>query len=121
MSTLAENIDSLCKSRGISGYRLCKSVGISPNFLTELRNGRRNGISAKNADKIAAYFGVSVGFLLGTESQEQKEKLAPISESELDAELIRRLSELSPEERKLVDGFVQGILAKREAGSSPDK
>lgn len=67
MSILSERIDSLCAENGISGYRLCKDIGISPNVLTELRSERRNGLSAKNANKIASYFGVSVGYLLGTE------------------------------------------------------
>lgn len=67
MSVLSERIDGLCAQHKITGYRLCKDIGISPNVLTELRSGRREGISAKNANKIAAYFEVSVGYLLGTE------------------------------------------------------
>ena len=71
MSILSDRIDLLCKNKGITGYRLCKDIGISPNLLTELRGGRRNGISAKTADKISNYFGVSVGYLLGTEKTEK--------------------------------------------------
>lgn len=69
MSVLSDRIDFLCKSQGITGYKLCKDIGISPNVMTELRKGRRSGLSAKNADKIASYFGVSVGYLLGTEPE----------------------------------------------------
>lgn len=61
---LSDRIDSLCKQRGISGYRLCKDIGISPNTLTELRGGRRHGVSAETANKIAKYFGVTVDDLL---------------------------------------------------------
>lgn len=71
MSILSERIDGLCKERGITGYRLCKDISISPNLMTEIRSGRRNGISAKTANKIAEYFGVSVGYLLGTEEKEK--------------------------------------------------
>jgi transcriptional regulator with XRE-family HTH domain len=36
--------------------------------------GRRTGVSAVTAQKIAAYFGVSVGYLLGEEEKEQKKE-----------------------------------------------
>lgn len=69
MSDLYNRIMSLCEEKGVSGYRMCKDIKIQPNILTDLKMGRQSGLSAKNADKMAAYFGVSVGFLLGTETK----------------------------------------------------
>ena len=69
MSEIYKNIEYLCKKKKISGYKLCKDTGISPGLLTDLKMGRRSGLSAKNADKIASYFGVTVGYLLGTEPE----------------------------------------------------
>ena len=66
MSKLYETIIELCASKGITGYRMCKEIGIQPSILTDLKMGRREGISSKNADKIARFFGVPVGYLLGT-------------------------------------------------------
>jgi hypothetical protein len=66
MSKLYKTIISLCESRGISGYRMCKEIGIQPSILTDLKMGRKEGLSSKNADKIARFFGVPVGYLLGT-------------------------------------------------------
>ena len=77
MSDLYNRIVSLCEEKGVSGYRMCKDIGIQPSILTDLKMGRQSGLSAKNADKMAAYFGVSVGFLLGTET-----KKAPTDEGE---------------------------------------
>ena len=77
MSELYNRIMSLCEQKGVSGYRLCKDIVMQPSVLTDLKMGRQNGLSAKNADKIAAYFGVSVGYLLGTET-----KKAPTQEGE---------------------------------------
>lgn len=77
MSNLYSAIMDLCEQRGITGYRLCKDVGISASVITDLKMGRKEGLSAKNADKIASYFGVSVGYLLGTET-----KKAPTPEGE---------------------------------------
>lgn len=69
MSKLYNNIVSLCESKGITGYRMCKEIGIQPSILTDLKMGRKEGLSSKNADKIARYFGVSVSYLLGTEEE----------------------------------------------------
>ena len=66
MSNLYKTIIELCESRGITGYRMCKEIGIQPSILTDLKMGRRESISSKNADKIARFFGVPVGYLLGT-------------------------------------------------------
>lgn len=48
---------------------MCTDVGISKGLLTDLKMGRRSGVSAVTAQKIAAYFGVSVGYLLGEETE----------------------------------------------------
>lgn len=69
MGTLYENIIALCNKRGIKGGKLCTDIGMSKGILTDLKMGRQTGISATNAQKIAAYFGVSVGYLLGEETE----------------------------------------------------
>lgn len=85
MSNLYDILSSLCDEKGITGYRMCRDLGIQPSIMTDLKMGRRSGLKADTAQKIAEYFGVSVGYLLGTE---QKEK-APAQEGERisDAEL----------------------------------
>ncbi len=72
MGTLYENIISLCDERGIKGAKMCTDIGMSRGILTDLKMGRQNGISAANAQKIASYFGVSVGYLLGEEDKKEK-------------------------------------------------
>lgn len=69
MGTLYENILKLCEQRGIKGAKLCADTGISKGLLTDLKMGRRTGVSAVTAQKIASYFDVSVGFLLGEETE----------------------------------------------------
>ena len=95
MSELYKTVIALCEERGITGYRLCKDVGISPNTITELRKGRRTGVSAAALAKIAKYFGVSVEYLLGTE----KEKTATTNGDGLtdkERELIERFRAAHP-------------------------
>ncbi len=86
MGTLYENIITLCEEKGIKGGKLCTDIGMSKGILTDLKMGRQAGISAANAQKIASYFGVSVGYLLGEEEKEKK----PVQEDEL-SENIKKL------------------------------
>lgn len=72
MGTLYENIIALCEARGIKGGKMCTDIGMSKGILTDLKMGRQAGISAVNAQKIASYFDVTVGYLLGEEEKEEK-------------------------------------------------
>ena len=72
MGTLYENIIGLCEEKGIKGGKMCTDIGMSKGILTDLKMGRQTGISAANAQKIASYFGVTVGYLLGEEEKEEQ-------------------------------------------------
>ena len=96
MCSLYNVISSLCDSRGITGSKMCAETGISKGLLTDLKMGRRTGVSAVTAQKIADYFGVTVGYLLGKEEKptvtgEQKE--------------IPDQPELTEEEKELLELF----------------
>ena len=80
-----ERIMGLCKEKGISGAKLCREIGMQPSILTDIKMGRQRGLSAKNAQKVATYFGVSVGYLLG------EEKKPPVNEDEELTELLERV------------------------------
>ena len=95
MSTLYKNIVALCNERGIKGGKMCTDTGISKGLLTDLKMGRRSGVSATTAQKIASYFGVSVGYLLGEEKEKQ-----PI-QNELSArkrEFMRKVETMSDDQ-----------------------
>lgn len=143
MATLYENLKLLCDQRGIKPGKMCVDIGASKSLMTGLKAGRTKSINAETAQKIADYFGVSVDYLLnGPDSvlysaakdavvnREFAElpiatreamlqgikKDAPTGNADergLDASLIRRLVQLTPEEKEKVDAFVQGILASR--------
>lgn len=70
MGNLYENIQSLCQRQGIRPGRLCDELGISRGLMTDLKMGRKKGVNAQTAQKIAAFFGVSVGYLLGIEGSD---------------------------------------------------
>ena len=51
---------------------MCTELGFSKSLMTDLKSGRKKGVNAETAQKIASYFGVSVGYLLGEEEKEEK-------------------------------------------------
>ena len=53
---------------GLSQNALARAVGISPNRVTEIVNGRRR-ITADTALRLAAYFGNSAEFWMNLQSQ----------------------------------------------------
>lgn len=69
MSTLYDRLVSLCAGKGIKGGKMCTDLGISKSLMTDLKMGRKKSVSAETAQKIASYFGVSVGYLLGEETE----------------------------------------------------
>ena len=46
---------------------MCLDLGLSKSTLSDMKAGRTKGVSTATAQKIANYFGVSVGYLLGEE------------------------------------------------------
>ena len=111
MGNLYNVIAQLCEQKGIKGAKLCTDTGISKGLLTDLKMGRRTGVSAVTAQKIASYFGVSVGYLLGEEEKEEK----PVTKDELSdsrAKLIE-LAKSVPEDK--VDLFLRVMQSIVEA------
>ncbi len=98
MGSLYEKINALCAERGIKGGKMCTDLGISKGLLTDLKMGRRSGVSAKTADKIASYFGVTVGYLLGTEDRTVMSDSDTISEDDIKAAFFEGAEDLTKEE-----------------------
>lgn len=72
MGNLYEIINRLCDEKRIKPGKMCTDIGVSRGLITDLKMGRKTGVSAVTAQKIASYFGVSVGYLLGEEDQKEK-------------------------------------------------
>ncbi len=72
MCTLYNRITDLCKSKGVSGSRMCLDLGLSKSTLSDIKNGRKKGISTATAQKMASYLNVSVDYLLGEETKKEQ-------------------------------------------------
>ena len=100
MANLYENIEKLCKQRGVNVTTMCKESGASRGSLTDLKNGRKQTLKYETLDKIAFYFGTSVDTLV---SGEQKENPPQQPQSEVDADIKwieQKLVEMSKEKRE---------------------
>ena len=113
LGTLYENIIALCNEKGIKGGKMCTDIGMSKGILTDLKMGRQSGISAANAQKIASYFGVSVGYLLG---EEQKKETATQSDglSESKKQLLALAESCTEEDAEKLLQMMQILLGKKE-------
>ena len=107
MANLYENIMALCQQKGIRPGRLCDAVGLSRGLMTDMKMGRKKGVSAETAQKIAAYFGVSVGQLLGHE--EARDVL-----EEVDVAFYGDFKELNEEEKEAVRDMVRIMRQRRQ-------
>ena len=96
---------------------MCKAAKISRAPLTELKMGRSKTLSSATLSKIAAYFGVSVDYLLGN-----KEKPAPESRNGLSIkeqkDIARKLEKMMDELEESGDLMFDGDPASEEAKES---
>jgi transcriptional regulator with XRE-family HTH domain len=53
---------------------MCLDLGMSKSILSDIKNGRKKGISTVTAQKMAAYLDVSVDLLLGEDDEIKKEQ-----------------------------------------------
>ena len=115
MENLYDRILSLCEGKDIRPGRLCNELGISRSLMTDLKMGRKKTINAETAQKIAAYFGVSVGYLLG---QEDASSSADILD-QVDIAFYGDFKELDEEQKEAVRDMVR-LMRERQAAKQRD-
>ena len=108
MDNLYDSIEALCVKRGIRPGKLCSDLGISRGLITDLKMGRKKTVNAETAQKIASYFGVSVGQLLGQEDG------ADILD-QVDVAFYGDFKELNEEEKNAVRDMVRLMRERRTA------
>ena len=116
MDNLFDRIQALCNERGIRPGRLCDELGLSRSLMTDLKMGRKKTVNAETAQKIATYFGVSVGYLLG-HKDEPIVRHGDISDvlDEVDVAFYGEYKELNDEEKETVRDMVRLMRERRAA------
>lgn len=119
MADMSIIIDELLKSRGITGAKMCSDLGMSKSFMTELRKGRSKSFKIETAQRIADYFGVTVGYLLGKEET----KKAPTENGErdvldeVDIGFYNGYKELDEADKEVLRDMVR-LMRQRRANSN---
>ena len=104
MANLYETIQSLCENKGIRPGRLCDELHLSRGLMTDLKMGRKKSVSAETAQKIAGYFGISVGRLLGHEETDVLDQV--------DVAFYGQFKELTEEQKATVRDMVRLMRGK---------
>ena len=107
MGNLFTRIQSLCEEKGIRPGRLCDELGLSRGLMTDLKMGRKKTVNAETAQKIAGFFGVSVGYLLGQTGSDVLD--------EVDVAFYGDFKELNDEEKETVRDMVRLMRERRTA------
>ena len=107
MDNLFQRIQALCEEKGIRPGRLCNELGISRSLMTDLKMGRKKTVNAETAQKIAGFFGVSVGHLLGQEAEDVLDQV--------DLAFYGEYKELSDDEKETVRDMVRLMRERRAA------
>lgn len=106
-----ERAKQIAKSKGISFAFVCAQIGKSRSYLSEMLANNRD-IPEKMLGPIANALGVTVEELKG-EEPEQKEKLTPSEESELNAHakaILYKYEQLSPAQRVMFEKMLDAAL-----------
>ena len=107
MDNLFARIQSLCEEKNIKPGRLCDELNLSRSLMTDLKMGRKKTVNAETAQKIAGFFGVSVGYLLGQTGSDVLEQV--------DVAFYGDFKELDDEEKETVRDMVR-LMRERRAG-----
>ena len=96
---------------------MCTDIGISKSTLTEMKMGRKAGLSATNAQKIASYLGVSVAYLLGEQDPafevtylQAANKLTELVQDNEFIELYESYKKLSKKNKQIVKGLIEDLI-----------
>lgn len=116
-SPIVTRINSLLAQKGITKAEFYEKCELTSASYSQWNTGKTKP-RLRTIERIAKFLDVSSEYLLyGNTAPEppQGAKKAPteISERELDKSLIKRLVQLTPDELRQVDAFVQGLLASR--------
>ena len=110
MGTIYKRIVDLCEKKGIKGGKMCVDLGMSKGTLTDLKMGRQTGLSAAKAQKIANYFGVSVGYLLGEEETAETKKTPSVELTEGEKMLLELFRKVPESQQQMVLQMISAAL-----------
>ena len=67
MADLYENIKEACALKGTNVSRMCQDLGMSKSVISDLKAGRKKGLSTDTLAKVSRYLDTTADKLLGIE------------------------------------------------------
>ncbi len=64
MPPLYSKIEQLCALKGVNITQMCRDAGVPRASLSDYKMGRRQTLGVAHLQKMAAYFGVTVDYLI---------------------------------------------------------
>lgn len=109
MCNMYQIIEDLCGSKGITVGKMCADLTISRGTLGDLNKGRTQKLSAGTMEKIAAYFGVSIDYLLGKENApaDGEDVLQNLKDEE--RILLHSYRTMTEQQKQMVAVFLKGL------------
>lgn len=119
MCTLYERIIALCKEKGTTGSRVCLELGLSKSTLSDIKGGRKKGMSTETVQKFANYFGVSIEYLLGNTDKKTTAEFSKrsVSDDEIKFALFGGYGEITDAMLDEVRNFAAYIKRREEEKS----
>ena len=109
----------LLEKKGVSGYKMCKDIGIQPSILSDLKSGRKKGLHSETAQKMADYLGVSVNHMLNYQLHQRLNQQFKGYDMGVEAEKMRQQGyELNPDYEE--DGVVWIKTDQKEKSPTPE-
>lgn len=110
---IAERIKTNAKEKGFSIKQLQLEIGVGPNYIYQMQNGREPSISV--VAKIADVLGCSINYLLGIEEERNN-----VYFSKKEQELIETFRKMSYDDQLIEWGRIQ-LLAEQAADEACSK
>ncbi len=113
--------EQLCEQHNVTPYRVCKDTGLTTATISNWKAGRYTPKSDK-MQKIADYFGVSIGYLMtGKEDALNEPALKPKDEKDIN-NILANTEQLLKQEGLMFDGqpatpeAIESILSAMQIG-----
>lgn len=98
-----EVFEQLLQKYGVTPYKVAKETGVTQTALSNWKSGRSTP-AAKTLQKIADYFGVTIGYLMTGKEELRETTLTPKDERDISKKLDETLNQLENDDGLMFDG-----------------
>ena len=109
MNEIYQRFIDLCEKKGEKPAVVCRKAGVSASLPTDMKMGRKKGMSLVTAGKLSAYLGISVDEILGVGSgaTQAGNDTAPAQPA-----FIQSYNLLDQIDQAKVEAYIAGLLAQ---------